>query len=188
MKKASLLISIVLCTLVTVAVISQFCVQPVAAGPFRYKITLSQTGCDARCVGYMTHNGMQVPEGVGWDLSCKSTSVSTGWFQTEWEVNDWHFTIWIYESCHLGDPAFLKPGYPKPVDEGSFTVPHSWKSGPLSPAEVTMTITSPVGGVWVPVNKFGLLAPYIGLASTIVVAAIATTVYAKRVNRRKEKQ
>jgi len=45
-----------------------------------------------------------------------------------------------------------------------------------------------VGGVWVPVDKFGLLAPYIGLASTILVATVATAIYVKRVKHRKEKQ
>jgi len=45
-----------------------------------------------------------------------------------------------------------------------------------------------VGGVLVPVDKFGLLAPYIGLASTILVATAATAIYVNRVNRRKEKQ
>lgn len=45
-----------------------------------------------------------------------------------------------------------------------------------------------VGGVVVPVDKVGLLAPYIGLASTIIVATIATAIYVKRVKRRKEKQ
>jgi hypothetical protein len=45
-----------------------------------------------------------------------------------------------------------------------------------------------VGGVVVPVDKFGLLAPYIGLTSTILVATVATAVYVKRVKRRKEKQ
>jgi len=46
----------------------------------------------------------------------------------------------------------------------------------------------PVGGVWVPVDKFGLLAPYIGLASTIIAATAATGIYVKRVKRRKKKQ
>ncbi len=50
---------------------------------------------------------------------------------------------------------------------------------------VTMSV---VGGVVVPVDKFGLLAPYIGLASTIAIAAVASVVYVKRVRRRKEKQ
>jgi hypothetical protein len=42
-----------------------------------------------------------------------------------------------------------------------------------------------VGGVVVPVDKFGLLAPYIALASIILVA---TAIYFKRVKRRKEEQ
>jgi len=45
-----------------------------------------------------------------------------------------------------------------------------------------------VGGIVVSVDKFGLLAPYIGLASTLIVATIAISVSVKRVNRRKEKQ
>jgi len=44
------------------------------------------------------------------------------------------------------------------------------------------------GGIVIPVDKFGLLAPYIGLASTMIVATVATTIYAKRVKRRKEKR
>jgi len=44
------------------------------------------------------------------------------------------------------------------------------------------------GGVVVSVDKFGLLAPYIALASTIVVATAATAIYVKHVKRRKEKQ
>jgi hypothetical protein len=52
----------------------------------------------------------------------------------------------------------------------------------------TKYIPAAVGGFWSPVNKLGLLAPYIGLASTILVAAVATAVYVKRVKRRKEKQ
>jgi hypothetical protein len=42
----------------------------------------------------------------------------------------------------------------------------------------------PVGGLWVPINKFELLAPWIGYASVIAVAA-ASLVY---VNRRKKQQ
>jgi len=54
----------------------------------------------------------------------------------------------------------------------------------------TTIMASPpsVGGIIVPVDKFGLLTPYIGLASTIIVATVATAVYVKRFNRRKEKQ
>jgi len=42
----------------------------------------------------------------------------------------------------------------------------------------------PVGGVWVPINKFELLAPWIGLTSLITVAAVSV-VYVKH---RKKKQ
>ena len=44
------------------------------------------------------------------------------------------------------------------------------------------------GGLFMLVNKFGLLAPYIGLASTTMIGVAATFVYVKRVKRRKEKQ
>lgn len=45
-----------------------------------------------------------------------------------------------------------------------------------------------VSGIVIPIDKFGLLAPYIGLPSTILAAALTTTVYVKRVKRKKEKQ
>lgn len=45
-----------------------------------------------------------------------------------------------------------------------------------------------VGGIATPINKIGLLAPYLGLTSTIVVATVVTTVYIKRVKHRKKKQ
>ena len=54
--------------------------------------------------------------------------------------------------------------------------------------EPSIEVSKTVGGIVVPVDKFGLLAPYIGLASTIMVAAIATTVYVKRVKHRKDKK
>lgn len=44
-----------------------------------------------------------------------------------------------------------------------------------------------VGGVMVPIDKLGLLAPYIGLA-VIMVGTVATVAYVNRVKRRKEKQ
>ena len=45
-----------------------------------------------------------------------------------------------------------------------------------------------VGGYIIPVDKFALLAPYIGLTSIILISAVITAVYFKRVKRRKEKQ
>ena len=45
-----------------------------------------------------------------------------------------------------------------------------------------------VGGIAIPVDKLGLLAPYVGLASTTLAVTVAAAVYVKRVKRRKEKQ
>ena len=58
-----------------------------------------------------------------------------------------------------------------------------------TPGESAAYTSKPaVGGIWIPVDKFGLLAPYIGVASTILVATVATAIYVKRVKRRKEKR
>jgi len=38
---------------------------------------------------------------------------------------------------------------------------------------------TPVGGIWIPVDKLGLLAPYIGLASTIILAIAVTVIFFK---------
>jgi hypothetical protein len=55
--------------------------------------------------------------------------------------------------------------------------------------DVTITeVSGSVGGIAIPVDKFGLLAPYIGLASTTLVGTAAIAIYVKRVKRRKEKQ
>jgi hypothetical protein len=50
---------------------------------------------------------------------------------------------------------------------------------------ITVSPYPSVGGVVVPVDRFGLLAPYIGIASTILAATVATTIYIKRVKRRR---
>lgn len=102
--------------------------------------------------------------------------------------------------------------FPSPYPNFTLTPGQSWStnittSGPLigghiyfkysitgseiiSEDWVDHPVTEPpaVGGVVVPIDKFGLLAPYIALASTILVATVATAIYVKRVKRRKEKQ
>jgi len=45
--------------------------------------------------------------------------------------------------------------------------------------EVLKVAPRGVGGVWIPVDKLALLAPYIGLASTIILAAAATAIFFK---------
>ena len=39
--------------------------------------------------------------------------------------------------------------------------------------------TQPVGGIYIPVNKLELLAPYIVLATTIILATVATALFVK---------
>jgi len=46
-------------------------------------------------------------------------------------------------------------------------------------SEVIEIRTPPVGGVWIPVDKLALLAPYIGLVSAIVLAVAAVAVFFK---------
>lgn len=46
----------------------------------------------------------------------------------------------------------------------------------------------PIGGIAVSVDKFGLLAPYLGLVSAIVITMSGTAVYVKRCKREKSKQ
>lgn len=89
----------------------------------------------------------------------------------------------------------------------TFTVPgtdphaHPFKQWSTGETSSTITVNSagtytalyeyeapPVGGVWVPVDTLGLLAPYIGLASTILVATATTAIYVKRFRRKEEKR
>jgi parallel beta-helix repeat protein len=46
------------------------------------------------------------------------------------------------------------------------------------PCQIT-PLSSSVGGIWIPVDKLALLAPYIGLASTIILAIAVTAVFVK---------
>jgi len=46
-------------------------------------------------------------------------------------------------------------------------------------ASTEPALTSPVGGIYIPVNKLELLAPYIGL-TILLAAAVVTLVYVKK--------
>jgi hypothetical protein len=86
-----------------------------------------------------------------------------GWFFDDYNYNNWPW--WEYTS----EFSPLWPGLYEPV-----TASGSSQGG--------------VGGIVIPIDKFSLLSSYTGLASTIVVATVATTIYVKRVKCRKEKQ
>jgi len=82
-------------------------------------------------------------------------------------------------TINLTDVILVDPSPPTP------------QAAPVTTTDGTVTTTVGVvgvGGVVVPVDKLALSAPYIGLASTIIVATVAAAVCVKRVKRRKEKQ
>ena len=103
---------------------------------------------------------------------------------------------------HNDDPKFMStiiyqiPPYGSTY-EGPQTIPLKNEQeiiiGFILSTRHKVELVKPVGGtsvpIVVPIDKSAtLLAPYVGLASTIIVATVATAVYAKRVKRRKEKQ
>jgi hypothetical protein len=65
---------------------------------------------------------------------------------------------------------------------------HDMDTSPGGEWDLDQYLEPIVGGIYFPAEKFGLLTPYIGLASTILVATVATAFYVKRVRQRKEKQ
>jgi hypothetical protein len=71
--------------------------------------------------------------------------------------------------------------YFKYAEQGSGIYSEEWADHPVTEPPTT-------GGIWIPVDKLGLLAPYIGLTSAIFVGTVATAVYVKRAKRRKEKR
>jgi hypothetical protein len=77
----------------------------------------------------------------------------------------------------------------KDKSDGTTTGPYKtsdWDEYPGIPPHTNDPL--PVGGIVIPVDKFGLLAPYIGLASTAMIGVVATVVYVRRAKRREEKQ
>ncbi len=76
---------------------------------------------------------------------------------------------------HMDYVYYFMP-FGKLMRDGYVVIAYYWKE-----------VVAGVGGIWIPVDKFALLAPYIGLASTIVVATVGAAIYVKRVKRRKEK-
>lgn len=67
-------------------------------------------------------------------------------------------------------------------DTGEYVEKHGY-------ATVTVVDTPPpVGGISIPVDKPGLLAPYIDVASTIAAATVVTAIYVKCIRRRKKRR
>jgi len=49
----------------------------------------------------------------------------------------------------------------------------------VSGTQIKLNSVSPVGGVWIPVDKFSLLTPYIAMISTIILAVSISVAYIK---------
>jgi len=94
-------------------------------------------------------------------------------------------TDWtMFYDCQVSGPAeiVVPPGL---LDNADAQVQIDGQSDGTVPFDSpTLTRSPPVGGAWTSINKFELLAPWIGLASLITVAT-ASVVYVKR---RKKKQ
>jgi hypothetical protein len=102
----------------------------------------------------------------------------------------------------MPDLTELYMGYAQTDPNGSFIITVTMPQVPHDPTymllaedvegnldwDILSVSVGSVGGIVVPVDKFGLLAPYVGLASTTIIATVATALYVKRVKHRKEKQ
>jgi parallel beta-helix repeat protein len=90
-----------------------------------------------------------------------------------------------YWSDYTGVDLKSGPNQDQPGSDGIGDTPYT-KGGitdqyPLMnpwPYQITQP-SLPVGGLWIPVDKFALLAPYIALASTIILAIAITAVFVK---------
>jgi hypothetical protein len=82
----------------------------------------------------------------------------------------------------------LQPPVTAPPGTYQYVVEFLKGNNVVGTADPYVQVTSGVGGIVIPVDKFALLAPYIGLVSTVTVATVATVIYIKRVKCRKEKQ
>jgi pimeloyl-ACP methyl ester carboxylesterase len=90
------------------------------------------------------------------------------------------YTKWLRGSCTLEMPETYSGGrwvWSRWLEDGDT---NRTKAVTIN-ASVTLTgdFDPAVGGIWVPVDKFALLAPYIALASTIILAIAVTAVFFK---------
>lgn len=89
-------------------------------------------------------------------------------------------TDWtMFYDCQVSGPAeiVVPPGL---LDNADVQVQIDGQSdGTVTFDSPTLTRSPPVGGVWVPMNKFELLAPWTGLVSLIAVSTISI-VYVRR--------
>jgi hypothetical protein len=176
------------CILTLAPMLLQACCKCAAAqGSYTWKVSIKQTNCYAQAEGWFCVDEEKQSEDFGYPelLVCYDSSASQivddfwvippngvkYWIRFDWDKDD------VWDEIIYGEYI-------------SFTGSYWSKSYSHSPETVTIegNEMKAVGGIVVPVDKSGLLAPYIGLASTILVATVATAICVRRVKRRKEKQ
>ena len=155
-------------------------VRPVLANPvadfWQPKDTIAELD------GYVTYNGEIVDT---FRIYCYKGAGYVTDTMNAFPVNDIHFTLKV-DWDGDGDWEINEV-----VDLSITSFPWYYeRTNPNNPAEkITLKLWyRSVGGVVTAVDKFGLLAPHVGLTSVILVATVATAIYVKRVKRRKEKQ
>lgn len=97
------------------------------------------------------------------------------------EGNYWSDYAGVDDGSGVGKHAIAGDGI------GDTLIPHPGTDYDFYPLMETWTPSqsTPVGGIWIPVNKLELLAPYIGL-TVLLAVAVVTVVYVKKRKRQTE--
>jgi len=125
---------------------------------------------------------------VGEIVTFNASNSQSGWNGTHpTSIVDYYWDFGDQTRVHDTDP-YIDHVY---TEDGPYTVTLNvtdsqdfWNT---TSKLITVNSSSPVGGIWIPVDKLSLLAPHICLVSTIVFATLATVIYFRRVKRRREK-
>jgi len=150
-------------------------VEPVSAYDQKFRIKASS---NVSANGYVSFTKDGTIIGGPYWVFCDGESRDYSWELPE-KPNDISWSISVY---------WVHGDIPEPWWRENQPWPATYKITHSSPElEVVLEEPTTVGGIASPVDKLGLLVPYIGLASTILDSTVATSIYAKHVKRRKEK-
>ncbi|MDH5450147.1 MAG: hypothetical protein OEX77_04465 [Candidatus Bathyarchaeota archaeon] len=92
-------------------------------------------------------------------------------------TGDWLIGDWLVEGTSARFPAGTFAIVP---NDHEYTCAHTCEAYASDGTAEARSLLVEVGGVWIPSDKFGLLVPYIGVASTIVAGTVAAAIYMKR--------
>jgi hypothetical protein len=163
------------------------CKCAAAQETYRWLVSIKQTNCNAQAEGWFCVDEVKQSEEFGYPalLVCYDSSASQI-VDDFWVVPPNGVKYWIRFDWNK-DGEWDEIIYNEYI---SFTGNYWSKSYSHSPETVTIEgkVTDGVGGIMIPVDKLGLLTPYIGLASTAMIGAVAAVVYVRRAKRKEEKQ